>query len=152
MQKPFTADLFARSIRAAYGTMIRDRRVSFRHSVQIKPVSAVLVQEKGNQPLHATTIMDLSQTGLCIQTLEILPLNATVELEFQLPESKEIIHLAGSVMWTRASGRTGIKFSRIAATDQKNLTAWLDSLLPYKVDVIPRPVVRHEHHAVEIHA
>jgi|ERR1051326_1281306 len=152
MQKPFTADLFARSIRAAYGTMIRDRRISFRHPVQIKPLSAVLVHEKGNQPLHAATILDVSQTGLCIQTLEILSQNATLELEFQLPESKEIIHATGSVMWTRASGRTGIKFSRIAAAEQKNLTAWLDSLLPYKIEAIPRPAVRYERNLAERHA
>jgi CheY-like chemotaxis protein len=152
VQKPFTADLFARSLRAAYGTMIRDRRISFRHPVQIKPLSAFLVQEKGNQPLHAATILDLSQTGLCLQTLEILQQNATLELEFQLPDSKEIIHATGSVMWTRASDRTGIKFIRIASAEQKNLTAWLDSLLPYKIEALPRPAVRHEHHGVEMHA
>ena len=152
VQKPFSAELFARSLRAAYGTIIRDRRISFRHPVQIKPQSAVLVQEKGNQPLHEATILDLSQTGLCIQTLEILPQSATLELEFQLPDSKEMIHMTGSVMWTRASGRTGIKFSRISPAEQKTLTAWLDSLLPYKIDAIPKSTPRYERNLVEMHA
>jgi hypothetical protein len=55
-------------------------------------------------------------------------------------------------MWTRSSGRTGIKFSRIAAAEQKNLTAWLDSLLPYKIEAIPRPAVRYERNLAERHA
>jgi len=141
VQKPFSADLFARSLRAAYGTIIRDRRISFRHPVQIKPLSAVLVHERGNQPLHASTILDLSQTGMCIQTLEILSQNATLEMEFQLPNSQETIHATGSVMWTRASGRTGVRFSHISPAEQKTLVTWLDSLLPYQVDMISRPAV-----------
>ncbi|HEY1528796.1 MAG TPA: response regulator [Candidatus Angelobacter sp.] len=54
VQKPFTADLFARSLRAAYGTMIQERRLAFRHP------------EKGNQRLHSVNILDLSQTGMCV--------------------------------------------------------------------------------------
>src|SRR5215467_10432767 len=100
VQKPFTPDLFARSLRAAYGTMLRDRRIAFRHPVQITPDSIVLVQDRGNQNLHQCTILDLSQTGMCIQTLEILPQGATLEIEFQLPDLREKMHVVGSVMWT----------------------------------------------------
>lgn len=138
VQKPFTADLFARTLRAAYGTMVRDRRISFRHPVQIKPISACLVQENATQPLRASTILDLSQTGMCLQTLEILPQGATLEIEFQLPDSRETIHATGSVMWTRASGRTGVKFIQLPASEQKKLVAWLESLMPYKLESIPR--------------
>jgi CheY-like chemotaxis protein len=138
VQKPFTADLFARSLRAAYGTMIRDRRLGFRHLVRIKPVSCELVQDGGNQALTSSTIMDISQNGMCIQTLEILPQGVTLQIAFQLPESRELIHATGSVMWTRASGRTGIRFIHVSQPEQKNLTAWLDSMLPYETETIPR--------------
>jgi hypothetical protein len=149
VQKPFTADLFARSLRAAYGTMLRDRRISFRHPVQIKAGSTVLLQERGNQTLQAATILDLSQTGLCVQTVEILPQGATLEIEFQLPENRGLIHVTGSVMWTRASGRTGVKFVQVPAAEQKTLTLWLDSLLPYPVEGIAKPI-RHEHGALQL--
>jgi CheY-like chemotaxis protein len=147
VQKPFTADLFARSLRAAYGTMIRERRVGFRHPVQIKPASSVLIQEHGNQSLQSSMILDLSQTGLCIQTKEILPQGATLQVDFYLPESKELIHATGSVMWTRASGRTGFRFTHVPLAEQKYLTAWLDSIFPYEAEAIPRavpPAGRHE--------
>jgi DNA-binding response OmpR family regulator len=149
VQKPFTADLFARSLRAAYGTMLRDRRISFRHPVQIKPLSTVLVQERGNQTLQASTIVDLSQTGLCIHTLEILPQGASLEIEFKLPEDRGLIHVTGSVMWTRASGRTGVKFVHVPPAEQKTLTLWLDSLLPYSVEGIAKPL-RNDHGALQL--
>jgi CheY-like chemotaxis protein/Tfp pilus assembly protein PilZ len=147
VQKPFTADLLARSLRAAYGTMIRERRLGFRHPVQIKPVASALVQEQGKQKLQSSVILDLSQTGLCIQTQEILPLGATLQIDFHLPESQELIHTTGSVMWTRASGRTGVRFTEVSEAEHKFLTAWLDSILPYEAEAIPRaapPAARHE--------
>jgi DNA-binding response OmpR family regulator len=150
MQKPFSAELFARSLRAAYGTMVRDRRTSFRHQVRILPRSASLVQEKGNQRLHETTILDLSQTGMCIQTLEVLPEGATLEIEFPLPDGNESIHATGSVVWTRASGRTGLRFTHIAAAEQKNLTSWLNSLLPCEIETIPRSAPRQERTVLEM--
>ncbi|MGC2694594.1 MAG: PilZ domain-containing protein [Candidatus Angelobacter sp.] len=140
VQKPFTADLFARSLRAAYGPMIRDRRTAFRHAVQVKPVSAVLIQDGGTQGLRDATILDLSQDGMCIQTQEILPQGVTLQIEFQIPESRVAIHVTGRVMWTRASGRTGLEFTQIAATEQKDLISWLDSRLPYLVETLPRQV------------
>jgi DNA-binding response OmpR family regulator len=130
LQKPFTTDLFVRSLRAAYGTMIRDRRVAFRHPVEIKPAKAILIGEGGNQALNAT-VMDMSQGGLCINAMEILPQNATVQIDFALPGSQEIIHVTGTVVWTRASGRTGVSFSHIPPEEQKLLSSWLDSKLPF---------------------
>jgi len=140
VQKPFTADLFARTLRAAYGTMLRDRRIAFRHAVQIRPDSIDLVQEQGRQALHNCTILDLSQTGMCIQTLEILPQGATLEIEFRLPELGEKMQIVGSVMWTRASGRTGVKFGHIAPSEHKMLITWLESLMPYQAEAIPKPI------------
>jgi CheY-like chemotaxis protein len=138
VQKPFSADLFARSLRAAYGTMIRERRLAFRHPVEIKPDTSILIQERGDQALHSTTILDLSQTGMCVQTMEILPQGAALQINFQLPESREVIHVNGTVMWTRASGRTGIKFTHVPPLELKHLIEWLDSKLPYEIGTISR--------------
>lgn len=152
VQKPFTADLFARSLRAGFGTMIRARRVAFRHPVQIQPVSSILLQEQGNQVLHSSVVLDLSQTGLCIQTQEILPQGATLQIDFHLPKTGELIHATGSVMWTRASGRTGIKFTHVPPAEQKHLTTWLDSRLPFDLESIPRtmPPASHRERMAEI--
>jgi CheY-like chemotaxis protein len=138
VQKPFTSDLFTRTLRAAYGTMLRERRVNFRHPVQIKPVNSVLLRESSNQNLQSSKIVDLSQSGMCIQALEILPPGATLQIDFQLPDAKELIHVTGIVMWTRASGRTGISFTHVPQAEQKLLIDWLDSRLPLRMEMAPR--------------
>jgi CheY-like chemotaxis protein len=145
VQKPFTSDLFTRSLRAAYGTMIRERRVTFRHPVQIKPMKSVLVLETSKQNLQSSKILDLSQTGMCIQTLEILPQGATLQIDFQLPDVKEMIHVTGTVRWTRASGRTGISFTDVPQAEQKQLIDWLDSKLPFQMEMAPRAVPSGAH-------
>ena len=140
MQKPFTTDLFARSLRAASGPMLRDRRLAFRHVVKIAPATSLLLQEDSKQQLHSVNILDLSQAGMCIQTMEILNQGASVQIDFPLPETRELIHVTGTVMWTRASGRTGVKFAHVPPEELKALITWLDSKLPYDLESIPRAV------------
>jgi DNA-binding response OmpR family regulator len=138
LQKPFSADLFTRSLRAAYGTMLRERRTTFRHPVQITPAYSVRLLESSNQKLQSSKIVDLSQSGMCIQSLEILPEGAALKIDFQLPDSKELIHVTGTVRWTRASGRTGIRFTHVPPEEQKHLIDWLDSKLPFRMEMVPR--------------
>ncbi len=144
MQKPFTLDLFSRSVRAAYGPMLRERRVGYRHRVKIVPTACTLIHDAEQKALPKSTILDLSQTGFCMQTAEMLPQHAAVRVEFQLPDNSGLIHAAGSVMWTQASGKTGIKFSNMPIAERITLNAWLESVLPRDVDSIPRqmPVSR----------
>jgi CheY-like chemotaxis protein len=153
VQKPFTADLFTRTLRAAYGTMLRERRVTFRHPVQIKPAKSTLLLEGSNQDLQSSKILDLSQSGMCIQTLEVLPLGATLQIDFQLPNAKELIHVTGTVMWTRASGRTGISFTHVVPDEQKQLIDWLDSKMPFRMEMVPRaaPLAAHRERVAEPH-
>src|SRR5258707_11983747 len=43
MQKPFSADLFLKSLRAAYGVIAQEKRAAFRHEVQIGAAPVTLV-------------------------------------------------------------------------------------------------------------
>lgn len=138
VQKPFTPDLFGRTLRAAFGVMLKDRRVAFRHPVVIQSAGRV-VRDEGSQKLANTTILDISRTGLCFQGSEMVPQGATVQLRFQLPETKHLLNITGIVMWTRASGRAGVKFS--AVEEQKILNDWLDTRVPFdQPELVPRPV------------
>jgi len=152
VQKPFTFDLFSRSVKAAYGPMLRERRAGYRHRVQIVPVACTITHDAEQRTLPRVTILDLSQTGYCLQTNEIPPQHATVRIEFQLPDNSALIHASGSVMWTQASGRTGVKFSNIPVAERASLNAWLESILPHDADSIPRqmPPPRQEPRIAEL--
>jgi hypothetical protein len=48
-------------------------------------------------------------------------------------------------MWTRASGRTGVKFVHVPPEELKLLISWLDSKLPYDVKNVPRAAAAASH-------
>lgn len=101
------------------------------------------MREEGTQKLAHITILDISRTGLCFQGSETVPQGATMQFKFQLPDSKHVMNITGVVMWTRASGRAGIKFHDLVAEQQNTLNQWLDSQLPFDPEVLPRPAIAH---------
>jgi CheY-like chemotaxis protein len=138
VQKPFSADLFGKSLRAAYGSMLRERRAAFRHPVDIHPSSCLLIQENGQRNVSHTKISDISQTGLCLEAREMLPQGASLQIKFPVPDSKDTVELTGVVMWNQQSGKTGVRFTRVEAGEQKKLNAWLESILPYDAELVTR--------------
>lgn len=130
VRKPFSSDLFARTVKAAYGPIAADRRVSFRHQVRIAVSSCTLDHHGSMRKISGTEIVNISQTGMCVQSAEMLPQNSGLELDFTVPHRQIALHVKGMVMWSHVSGRSGVKFGQLKAADQRNLEDWLDSLLP----------------------
>lgn len=130
VRKPFTGDLFAKTVKAAYGPIAADRRASFRHQVNI-PVSSCTLLHRGElRSLHGGIVVNLSQTGMCLQTMEMLPQTASIELDFVVPGTQLTVRVTGTVLWAHASGRGGIKFTHVDSEEQRKLEDWLDSMLP----------------------
>lgn len=143
VQKPFTADLFLKSLRAAFGSMLRQKRQSFRHSVQIFPSSCVFFGDNGPQNLRKPTMINISETGMCLQLNELLTQGAKVQVAFEIPEGGQTVSVGGPVMWVRASGRTGVRFTEVKPEDQKLLSAWLSKRLQDATLLIGQMLVHH---------
>jgi DNA-binding response OmpR family regulator len=147
MQKPFNADFFLRSLKAAYGMMLREKRAAFRQDVSIPAISAKLFVDGDNQQsLAGVTILNLSKTGLGMMAGRMLPLGSTVQLSFPMPETHELVNLAGTVIWACDNGRSGIRFNHAPAAEQKKLNTWIESKLPMESDFVPHQPMR----AIEI--
>lgn len=138
MQKPFSADLLSRSLRAAFGVMLRERRAAFRHPVDITASSCVALKEKEQRSLGNSVVVDISETGLCLQTKEVLQQGTMVQVTIPLPGGVEQLEVQGTVMWNQSTGKAGIKFTRMAMLEKQKLNAWLESMLPYDVEFNPR--------------
>src|SRR5437867_4257778 len=130
LQKPFSADLFARSLRAAFGVVLKERRTSFRHRVQVAPTYCALFYEQGRKDLPDTVVLDVSHTGLCLQTHERLVPGTKLALKLYLQEAKANVIIEGVVIWARENGRAGVKFTDMDPEAQQLLIDWLDSLNP----------------------
>lgn len=142
LQRPFTADLFARTVRAAYGMVIQEKRAAFRHEVQICASGADVLHAGQKRSLANPVIVNLSQTGLCLHVQGAVPQGATLQINFALPEIQESLHLVGIVVWTHASGRAGVRFTRIAVEERRKLHEWLDSRLPPNLGSMARTGLR----------
>lgn len=130
LQRPLTADLFARTVRAAYGMMVREKRAAFRHEVRISASGADVLHAGQKRSLANPIIVNVSQTGLCLSVQGAVPQGATVQISFALPGMQQSLQVVGTVVWTHASGRTGVRFTRINVEERRKLQEWLDSRLP----------------------
>jgi PilZ domain len=138
VQKPFTSDLFKKTLKAAYGAIASSRRLSFRHEVCINSISSCLIHHGERRALKTATIMNISHGGMCVQTGEVLPQEATLQLGFSIPGGGSLMEATGTVIWAHASGRAGIKLVRLSPEMQPRFDEWLDSLLPSPEALLPR--------------
>jgi CheY-like chemotaxis protein len=120
IHKPVDLDHARRCIRAAYGTMLQQRRRSARVSVDI-PVFA-RVSHLGT--LEAR-ISDLSVGGLALQFKQPMEVDREVSVLVRLPGIDSLIRVAGKIVNANAAGRAGIRFSSIPEEDLNLLERWL---------------------------
>ncbi|HET9183668.1 MAG TPA: PilZ domain-containing protein [Candidatus Angelobacter sp.] len=135
LRKPIAAELLDKAVKAAFAPIAADRRASFRHDANIQIVSCLLHHGDNSRHLRSATIVNVSLTGLCMQTNEMLPQHAKIEFVLPLPSPYGRVRVAGRVVWSHTSGRSGIKFTTVHAPDQRKLEDWADSLYSLPVEI-----------------
>src|ERR1700674_1344574 len=118
--KPVDPDPAGRCMRAAYGTMLQERRRAARVSVDI-PVTA-RVSELG---ILDARLSDLSIGGLALQCEQPLQIDREVSLVFSLPGTNGVLRINGKVVNGNATGRAGVRFSFVPEEDLDLLESWL---------------------------
>lgn len=120
LYKPLVYEQVARSVRAAHGFMLEERRRSPRQKV------ATLVYLLFGRHLAIPTLMlDLNEEGLSLQAAEPLPTMNHVPLHFLLPGSSRVIEAVADVVWADDTGRAGMFFSQLSASAKRSLRDWL---------------------------
>jgi CheY-like chemotaxis protein len=120
IHKPVDLDHARRCMRAAYGTMLQQRRRSARVSVDI-PVFA-RVSDLGTLEARVT---DLSIGGLALQFKQPMQVDREVSVLVRLPGIDTLIRVAGKIVNGNAAGRAGLRFSFIPEEDLSLLEKWL---------------------------
>jgi PilZ domain len=130
LPKPLTQVVFSKGLRAAYTTMAHERRAALRHPVEAMASWAEIIYRGEQRELNSARVINVSRTGMALATKELLKQQATVHATFELPENGGQINVEGDVVWAKAPGHSGIRFTRLPAASQKKLTEWLDAKLP----------------------
>jgi hypothetical protein len=120
IHKPTDVEHARRCMRAAYGTMLQNRRRAARVPVDIAVVARVA--EVGEIQAR---INDLSVGGLALQCGQSLPVNREALTQFSLPGVGGVIHATGRIVNANDAGRAGVRFSFVPEEDRNLLEGWL---------------------------
>jgi hypothetical protein len=119
IHKPADVEQAGRCMRAAYGTILLNRRRAARVPVEI-PVKARVA----NVGVVEARITDLSIGGAALQCPQPLDLNVEVLTNFTLPNNR-LIRATAKVVNANNAGRVGIRFSFISEEDIAAMEGWL---------------------------
>jgi hypothetical protein len=119
--------------------MAKHRFVTYRHTLAVRPLSGTLLHHGAHSPLGHATVLNVSQTGLCLAAPAKLPPGGVVNVSFALPESDRRVNVVGTVVWSDISGRTGVRFHHLPAQEQRMLQERLRARLPRDLDYILGP-------------
>jgi hypothetical protein len=136
--KPVDLDHARRCMRAAYGTMLQERRRAARISVDI--AVAARTTELG---ILESRISDLSVSGLALQCMVPLQIDREVSLVFSLPGTNDVVRITGKIVNRNTTGRAGVRFSFVPEEDLSLLERWL-ALELAKLETAEMPVGRAE--------
>jgi hypothetical protein len=109
---------------SSFKTTPPNRRRRVRHRIQT-PAYASFANESRNPMLDLHEIVDLSEDGIAIQCQSPLEIGQRVNLCLDLAECSDHIYTTGQVVWSNASGRTGLRFSELRPLSLLRLREWL---------------------------
>jgi hypothetical protein len=136
--KPVSVDMLVRSLKASYTNIAQQRIAAYRHTLPVKLISGTLAHRGWQRTLHQVSVLNVSQTGLCLNAAEPLPHGASVTLSLGLPETSSGLHASGNVVWSHNSGRAGIAFGRSDCPEMKKLQERLNAWLPRELGMVAR--------------
>jgi CheY-like chemotaxis protein len=120
LEKPISIDRAARSLRAAHGLIMRERRRYHRH-----PVKATAHLSYGSLRDVPMPLSNISEGGIALAGSRTPDMQGAVAMRLHLPGCKRPLEAKGEFVWTSEAGRVGVRFTAIQNTVKSELDAWL---------------------------
>jgi len=102
----------------------RDRSRVERHRAHT-PVYANLSGSAQGAVLDLCEVLNISESGMCIQGTSQMKTNRLLPLCLELSQTGARIHVVGHIVWSEASGKTGIRFPERSEACSQQLREWL---------------------------
>ena len=119
LQKPLSPELVYRTLQAAYGMILQERRRYFRCPI----VVPVTLRGTGTQQIAGHTV-NISQSGLALSTPVRLNPGTLVSIHFKLPQLACAIAAEAVVRWYNEPN-AGILFIGLHPSSRSELCEWL---------------------------
>jgi hypothetical protein len=124
LQRPLSAESINRTLTAAFGLIVRERRRYFRYPV-VLPAS---IQRRDAAPIPCQTA-NVSEGGMAITTQVTLPRGLEGIVRFKLPGRDLQFSAESRICWYNEQGQAGVQFLVLAADQKEQLQDWLSHRL-----------------------
>ena len=124
LEKPISVDRAARSVRAAHGLIMRERRRYHRHSIDT--TAHLTYGSVRDVPVPLTNV---SEGGLALAARHTPDMKGPVALRFELPGCNRALEAKGEFVWTSDGGRVGVRFVNLPSSTKYELDSWLSRKL-----------------------
>jgi DNA-binding response OmpR family regulator len=120
LDKPVSFERAARSLRAAHGLILRERRRYFR-----VPISVSAEVSFGNFNVHGS-VTNISEGGLSLKLERHAGAQGGVTIRLTLPRTTRILELKGEFIAANRSANLGVKFHNLPPEIRTQLDRWLN--------------------------
>jgi ActR/RegA family two-component response regulator len=124
LERPLSAASINRTLKAAYGLIVRERRRYFRCPI----VSAASIQGPDLKNFPCETI-NVSEGGMAVSMLAPLQAGLQVKVRFELPDRAFKFDVQSYVCWSDGKGKMGLQFVSPWEEGKSELQEWLSQKL-----------------------
>ena len=122
-ERPLSARSIHKTLKPAYGLILRERRRYFRCPVSVP----VIIRRESMQEVWCNSL-NISEGGMALSTLVPLVAGESVRVQFTLPDHDTICSAEATICWGK-TGQLGIRFVAISDEQKSELEAWLSQKL-----------------------
>lgn len=133
MEKPLSPNAVSRTLKAAFGSIVRERRRSFRCPIAVPAAILIDGAEVGCR------LMNISEGGMALSELPSLKPGTPVKVQFELPGQVVRFKIESEVCWCDEKGRAGLRWLVILSEQRAVLQEWLTAKLE---EDLPESVAR----------
>ena len=131
--RPCSPQSIHKTLKPAYGLILRERRRYFRHPVSIR----VTIQRENKDELRCTSV-NISGGGMAVGTAALLQPGENVQVQFSLPDHELPFLAQSTICWSKA-GHFGIRFLSVSDENKSQLQSWLSDKLE---ETLPESVAK----------
>jgi CheY-like chemotaxis protein len=128
LQKPLSVESISRTLNAAYGLIVRERRRYFRCPVR----TPVRIREEGTLEDTDGQSVNISEDGMAVATTIHLRRGAQVGVRFTIPDEATEFTPQSVIRWDH-QGSAGLQFITFPPNQKSSLQQWLGYKLEEKL-------------------
>jgi hypothetical protein len=121
LERPLSFESIRRTLHAAHGLILRERRRYFRCPIAI-PVS---IRAEGAAASVFGETSDISEAGMALRLLTPLKPGVEAKVQFTLPNTLVPIRAEAKVCWCDENGQAGVHFESLSPRDNSELQQWV---------------------------